>query len=148
MSQPDYTNTVQIHVPPSAVFKAITSEVDKWWSIQSNVADQLNSKLTVGFGTTIKEFLITEFEENKKITWDVTHAFMDIEKLSNKSEWVGTKIIWEISPSSEGSTLNFRHQGLVPEFECWEACENGWNYFLESLKNYLEKGQGTPHGVE
>ncbi len=151
MTKTDYSKELQVNVSPNVIFKAITSEIDKWWTIHSNIADKLNSKLTVRFGeTTIKEMLVTEFNENEKLTWKVTKAFIDIEELTKKDEWVGTEISWRIAPTEQGkgSKIDFIHKGLTPEFQCYNACEGGWNYFLESLKSYLEKGKGNPHGIE
>ncbi len=148
MSTTDYSRAFQVGASPALVFNAITVEIDKWWTIYSNIADKLNAKLTVRFGeTTFKEMLVTELDENKKVTWKVIKAFIDIGELSKKDEWVDTEIVWEITPIQQGSKIHFVHKGLIPEFECYSACEGGWNYFLDSLKNYLETGQGTPHGI-
>ncbi len=148
MSKTDYSKQLQVNVSPNSVFEAITAEIDKWWTIHSNIANKLSSKLCVRFGeTTVKEILVTEIDKNKKLTWKVTKAFIDIEELTKKDEWVGTEIKWEIISTQQGSRINFIHEGLTPEFQCYNACEGGWNYFLESLKNYLEKGKGNPHGI-
>ena len=36
----------------------------------------------------------------------------------------------------------------VPEFECWDICQDGWRHFLGSLKMLLESGRGTPYELE
>ncbi|MCD8438336.1 SRPBCC domain-containing protein [Tenacibaculum dicentrarchi] len=149
MSKTNYSKELNLNATPDTVFKAITTEIDKWWTIHSNKAVALNEKLTVRFGeTTIKEMKITELSKNKNLTWKVTKAYIDIKELSKKDEWVGTEIKWEITPTKNGSKIYFEHKGLIPEFECYNACEGGWNFFIESLKNYLEKGKGSPHGIE
>lgn len=149
MSKTNYSKKLQVNTSPNLVFKAITAEIDKWWTIHSNIADRLNSKLTVKFGeTTVKEMSVTKLDENKNLTWKVTKAFIDIEGLTKKDEWVGTEIKWEITPTHQGSQIIFIHKGLTPEFECYNACESGWNFFLNSLKSYLETGKGNPYGTE
>ena len=67
---------------------------------------------------------------------------------SKKDEWKGTEIKWKIAKSKTGSNVTLIHQGLIPELECYEICQAGWNYFLGSLKNYLEYGEGYPYQEE
>lgn len=149
MSKTNYSKELNVNATPNMVYKAITSEIDSWWTIHSNKADKLGSILTVRFGeTTIKEMIVTELIEDKKLTWKVTKAHIDIKELTAKDEWVGTEIKWSISNAGSGSKILFTHIGLTPQFECYDACEGGWNYFLDSLKSYLNNGKGTPHGAE
>lgn len=37
------------------------------------------------------------------------------------------------------------HEGFKPALECNKICEAGWGYFLGSLKNYVETGNGSPY---
>ncbi len=141
-----YSKEFIVNVNPNFVFNAIISEVDKWWTVYSNKTQKVGDKLTVKFGeSTFKVMKITEFIPNQIIHWYVEQANIDIKGLSQKDEWVGTTIKWEIQKHRNGSKINFTHLGLIPEFECYEACEGGWNYFLNSLSDYLNKGKGTPH---
>ncbi|NMH86603.1 hypothetical protein [Flavivirga algicola] len=130
ISKKDYSKELQVNASPNVIFKAITYEIDKWWTIHSNIANKLNSKLTVRFGeTTIKELLVTKLEKDKSLIWKVTKAYIDIEELTIKDEWVETEIKWEITPAKQGSYIHFIHLGLTPEFQCYDACEGGWNFF-------------------
>lgn len=55
---------------------------------------------------------------------------------------------WNIVKYETGSKVIFTHQGLVPELECFDVCQTGWDYFLGSLKDYLETGKGNPFEEE
>jgi hypothetical protein len=44
----------------------------------------------------------------------------------DKSEWKGTKIVFEISQKDNKTQLHFTHVGLVPEYECYDICRQGW----------------------
>lgn len=47
-----------------------------------------------------------------------------------------------------GSTeLRFRHAGLTPQLECWEACAAAWTYFMASIETLVRTGAGTPFGA-
>jgi hypothetical protein len=45
--------------------------------------------------------------------------------LKNKAEWVGTKLIWTLSATDQGTTLTFLQEGLNQSFECYNVCEAG-----------------------
>jgi len=51
---------------------------------------------------------------------------------------------FDIAPSPEGTELRFRHAGLTPRLECWDACVTAWNSFMASIEAFAETGTGTP----
>ncbi|MEE9438028.1 MAG: SRPBCC domain-containing protein [Saprospiraceae bacterium] len=144
-----YSKVLLVNAKPTLVFKAITVEIDKWWTVYSNKTKKTGDKLSVKFGeNTFKTMKLTKVILNQVIHWKVEQANIDIKGLSRKNEWVGTTIKWEIEKNKNGSKINFTHQGLIPEFECYNACEGGWDYFLNSLADFLNKGKGTPHFIK
>ena len=44
------------------------------------------------------------------------------------------------------SELQFRHYGLNEELECIDMCTRSWNFYMTSLRDYLEVGRGNPYG--
>ena len=41
------------------------------------------------------------------------------------------------------------HQGLVPEYECFEICRDAWtSYIQNSLRNLIVTGKGQPNGKD
>lgn len=140
-----YSKVFSVNVSPELVYKAITEQVDKWWTELSNKATKVGDKLLVQFeentswGITVSQVVLNQF-----LAWKVVEANHGLEILSTFDEWVGTEIEWEIKETEKGSKVIFKHNGLVPSLECYEVCENGWNYFLESLKEFLQTGEGKP----
>jgi len=66
---------------------------------------------------------------------------------SGLPEWNGTKLEFHMLPvSSDRCDLRFRHVGLTPALECFEDCRRGWDHFLASLAEFVERGKGTPFG--
>ncbi|MES9851030.1 MAG: hypothetical protein ABW170_04275 [Candidatus Thiodiazotropha sp. L084R] len=63
-----------------------------------------------------------------------------------QKEWLGTKLKWVIRNLDGVTQIDFVHEGLVKELECYDICKQGWDYyFLSSLKQYLDTGTGTPY---
>lgn len=90
--------------------------------------------------------LVRELVPGHRVTWECIEQKHVDESLSTHDEWVGTKLRWEIELTATGTRVTFVHEGLVPQLECYEICEAGWdNFFLNSLKNYLDAGVGQPY---
>lgn len=50
-----------------------------------------------------------------------------------------------ISERDGKTELRVTHVGLVPEFECFDACSRGWSFYIgESLRDLLTTGTGQP----
>ena len=146
MSGQSYNSEIQISAKPDSVYKAITKDIDKWWTELSNQALHVGDQLVVRFEkTTSWVITVTEALPNRSLVWKVVEANHDIENLLKKDEWKETTIMWTILENEEGSKVTLTHQGLVPALECYKICHAGWDYFLGSLKSYLETGKGYPY---
>ena len=146
MKNKSYEAEIKISASPEAVYHALTSQIDKWWTESSNEAGQVGDKLVVSFEkTTCWQMIVTEASKNQLLVWQVLQAYHDLENIAKKDEWKGTTIRWEILATNAGSKLMLTHQGLVPELQCYEICQSGWHYFLGSLKGFLETGKGHPY---
>lgn len=142
MSTTNFTTTLLVDQSPTELYNAINN-VRGWWQgeIEGN-----NAKLDDAFSYRMKAFhfsrqRVIELIPNKKIVWLVTESNLSF--LSHKTEWTGTKIIFEISENGHKTQLRFTHDGLYPEIECYKACSNGWTKLIqESLLSLLTTGKG------
>ena len=90
---------------------------------------------------------LIEVVPDKKVVWHVLDNYFNFTQ--DKSEWKNTKVIFEISKKGSQTELHFTHQGLVPEYECYDACRQGWTkYITGSLYNLITKGKGQPNPKE
>jgi len=146
MSERSYSSEIVVSEKPEKVYKAITQGIDKWWTELTNQALKVGDQLVVRFEKNTSWIMtISKTIPNRSLIWTVVEANHDLDNISKKDEWKGTTIKWEIVEKKNGSKVTLTHQGLVPKLECFEICQAGWNYFLGSLKDYLETGNGYPY---
>jgi hypothetical protein len=87
---------------------------------------------------------LVEVIPNKKIVWLVTDSTLYwLQK--DKHEWTNTKMIFEITTTGDKTVLNFTHEGLIPEMECYAMCEKGWTMIIKSwLFHFITNGTSSP----
>ncbi len=142
MTTTDFTTTILVNQTPSEVFNAINN-VSSWW--QGEIKGS-TTKLGDEFTYRMEEFhfskqKLVEVIPNEKVVWLVTQSKLNFVK--DTTEWTETKIIFEISEINNKTQLRFTHQGLVPKFECYEACSNAWSQLIQqSLFSLITTGKG------
>lgn len=142
--QSDYSTVMQMPVTSNDVYTAINN-VPLWWTENfEGASKKLNDEFTVTFGESFIKLKVIELVNNYKIVWEVTDSFKH--HLKNKSEWVGSKICFDIkNEENKTAKLTFTHLGLISQLECYDICCDSWNGYLQgSLKSLITTGKGTP----
>jgi len=142
MKTSDFTTTISVDQTPQEAFNAINNVRD-WWpgEIEGNT-----TKLDDEFSYRYKKMhysnqKLVEVIPGKKVIWLVTESSLNF--VENKSEWTGTKIIFEIFEKDNKTQVRFTHQGLVPQFECFDACSNAWTDIIrDGLRELITTGKG------
>lgn len=138
-----YSTSVVIAADAKSVFKALTSSIDSWWGAVDKPLEQENDEFTVSWGEPWYRFRVFDYQPNEKVSWECIDANQIIGDMQGvEKEWVGTKVYWKIIPkSSDEVELTLFHEGLVPEFLCFDVCSRTWNSYINThLKNFLERG--------
>src|SRR5690606_9972908 len=126
-------------------FKALTQQIDNWWTEDfKGSSDNLNDEFTVQFGTTFKTMKVMELIPNQRVVWLCIDTLIDLPELQNNTEWKGTKIVWELENEIETTKITLTHFGLTPQVKCYSICEQGWESFLNSLKQFVETNIDLP----
>jgi len=145
MKTKDFTTTILVERTPEQAFNAINN-VRGWWSEEIDGAtDKLNSVFDYHYEDVHRcKIKIIELVPNKKTVWSVLENYFKFTK--DKSEWIGTKIIFEISEKDDKTEIRFTHEGLVPEYECFEICRDAWSTYIQnSLRSLIITGKGQPN---
>lgn len=143
-----YQHSMTLNASPATVYAALTTPdgLRGWWTEDCDIATTAGGKLVFRFGPHHKEMRIERLVADSEVEWLCTAAHIDFEQFSRKDEWVGTRIMFHLAPHGDtGTRLHFEHVGLVPAFECYGVCSEGWQHFLSSLEKYVDTGHGTPY---
>jgi uncharacterized protein YndB with AHSA1/START domain len=147
MESSSFTTSFTVDQTPQEVFDAINN-VRQWWSgeIAGNI-NKLGAEFTYTYSNIHKSTQrVTEFVPGKKIVWRVTDAELTFVK--DKTEWVGTDIVFEIAKKGAKTELRFTHVGLVPEFECYGGCSGAWGALVDgNLRKLIETGKSRPDAL-
>lgn len=143
----DFTTTISVDQTPEEVFNAVNN-VRGWWSEEvEGSTDKLNAIFNYHYEDVHRtKMKIIEFVPGKKVVWLVMENYFKFTK--DKTEWTNTKISFEITQQDKRTQLRFTHIGLVPEYECFEICQDSWtNYIQSSLYNLITTGKGLPNAT-
>jgi hypothetical protein len=142
MNNQNFTTTIEVDQTPEEVFSAVTN-VRGWWSdaIEGGTA-KINDEFRYHYEDLHKcRMKLIEVIPDKKVVWLVEENYFSFTK--DKSEWTGTKIIFEIATVGSKTQLIFTHDGLVPEYECFDVCSNAWGSYINgSLLSLITTGEG------
>jgi hypothetical protein len=145
MTTSNFKTTILVDNSPNEVFNAINN-VRGWWSeeIEGNT-NKLNDEWTYHYQDVHRcKMKIVEFIPNQKVVWLVMDNYFSFTR--DKNEWKDNKIIFEITQKENKTQLQFTQLGLVPEYECYDICQNAWStYIQKSLYSLITTGEGQPN---
>jgi len=142
-----YTREIVVSNSPGAAYQALTTAFDKWWTTSCNPISETGDKITFRFGSTYWVMCASSLTTDSSVELECIEAHHVHDGLPSSilDEWKGTKLKWEIQKEEEKTKIILVHEGLTPSLECYEVCEQGWEYFfVNSLKQYLDTGEGSP----
>jgi hypothetical protein len=148
MKSRDFSTAFRVEKSPAEIFRAV-QEVREWWT--RNLIGEtraIGDEFEVRFGNVhYSRQKLVEVIPHQKVVWLVNDSRLNF--LSNKKEWTGTRVSFEIRETGSGSELTFTHHGLVPGIECYEACSGAWtDYIQKSLRNLITTGFGEPEDLD
>lgn len=142
-----YRRSVVVKADSNAAFEALTMHIDKWWGETDSSIGKRGDVFKISFGEAYWVFEVTDYEPGRTLSWRCIESHQVHNGLEGiEEEWLGTETLWSIEDiQGDEVRINFVHNGLIPDFICYDVCSSAWDFFItDSLKNFLEKGEGKP----
>lgn len=157
MSDQHFTTTLLVDQSPAEVYKAVT-DPRAWWSEEikggtSKAGDVFDYHFEDIHRSKMQ---LTESVPDKRVVWLVLdnqfksglfgeHAQHNGAE-NEAAEWVNTRVIFDITKENGKTQLRFTHEGLVPDYICYDVCINGWKHYIQqSLHRLITTGEGLPN---
>ncbi len=148
MNSKDFTASILVDQTPETAFNVIKN-FRAWWSeaIEGN-SDQLNETFFYHYKDVhLCKLKLIEIVPDEKLVYLVVDNEFNFVK--DKTEWIHTKLIFEISKEGEKTKVKFTHEGLVRAYECYNVCHDAWTSYIQgSLQSLITTGKGKPNGKE
>lgn len=135
---PDITHVFHIDAPKDKVFSQLTTVdgISKWWTEDTVGEAELGGVMGFSFnGTELCKMKVIEVEGPEKLVWECVEGLPD---------WVGTKVVYELSENEGKTKLHFGHNGWAAQDEFFAQCNFSWGRYMVSLRDLCEKGVGDP----
>jgi hypothetical protein len=145
MNDQSYTISIAVDRPVLEVFHAI-NDVRSWWNEGiTGETDKVGAEFTHHVKDIHRaQIQVTELVPGQRVTWRVLDNWFSF--IQDESEWRDTEIIFDLSEKDGGTEVRFTHVGLVPEYECFEVCQNAWSLYIGgSLRSLITTGTGRPN---
>ncbi len=148
MENKNYSSTIVVDKDAETAFNAIKN-FRGWWSeeIEGDTNTLGESFFYHYKDVHLCKLKLTEETPNQKLVYWI--ADNEFNFIKDKTEWVNTKLIFDVLPAGNKTNIVFTHEGLTPAYECYAICHDAWTSYIQgSLKNYIETGNGKPNGRE
>ena len=145
MQHQDFTTTILVDQTPEQALEAVTN-LRGWWSEDiEGKPDQLNEVIHYKYKDVhLCKLQLTEKTPGKRAVFHVLDNYFSVFS-KDKTEWINTDLIFDLSTQNGKTKIQFTHKGLVPDYECYDVCNVAWRtYVNQSLYNLITKGKGQP----
>lgn len=144
----DFTETFLVERSPQQVFDVVL-DVRSWWQgfhseHFAGKCENMNDEFTfrAGDGAHYSRQRLIEMIPGKRVVWLVTESRITF--VTKHDEWDGTKIKFEITAIGDKTQLQFTHEGLTPEIDCYGSCSTAWTMYLrEKLLTLISSQTAT-----
>ena len=141
-TNPSFTTAFRTDQSPAIAFAAII-DPRAWWSgTFEGDSDSVGAEFTYRYADLhYSRQRVTELVAGRRVAWQVIDAELNF--VSDRTEWTGTTITFDIMRDGGQTEVTFTHVGLKPEVECYDTCTDAWTSLIQgSLKQLIETGTG------
>lgn len=145
MANTNFTAIILVDKSLTDAYHAIKN-FRSWWSeeIEGNT-DKLNETFFYHYKDIhLCKIKLIEAIPDKKLVYQVVDNQFNF--IKDQTEWVNTKLVFDITTEGNKTKITFTHLGLIPEYECYEVCNDAWTgYIKNSLYKLITTGKGEPN---
>lgn len=141
----NFSTTFLVENTPREAFTAINN-VRGWWSGEiAGDTDRLGAEFTYRYSDVhYSKQKVTELVPGTRVVWLVVDSRLNF--VDDKSEWTGTRVMFEIGKQGDKTQVRFTHVGLVPGNQCYNECSNAWGSLIRgNLRRLIASGQVQPN---
>ena len=148
MKDQNFAASFTVDQNPQQAYAAIINPRG-WWSEEiEGSTDKLNAVFDYHYRDVHRcKVRVVELAPGRKVVWHVLDNHFNFTEA--KTEWKGTDIVFDIAKQGDKTEVRFTHVGLVPDYECYEVCQDAWGSYIKgSLLNLIATGKGAPNPKE
>jgi hypothetical protein len=134
-----YRTSIEVQKSPKDVFNHLINDVGKWWpeDVEGGTA-KLNDEFIFRSGDShFSRNKVIELVPHQRVVWLVTESI----RKTDKFEWTGTKMIYEITPKGENTLVQYTYDGPVREDEYDRLVQICDLVIKELLYDFISKGK-------
>ena len=135
---PSIKHYLVIKAPGERVYNALskTEGLCGWWTTEAKSDIHIGGIAEFIFGDHYHNKMeITNLRDNTKVEWKC---------IEGDKEWIGTTFLFDLEEKDGSTILRFSQNNWKEESDFFASCNYNWGYYLKSLKQYCETGEGTP----
>lgn len=133
-------HNVDIGATPQRVYDALTTGegLAGWWTVRVSVDNRVGGIIDFTFGRTFNpDMEITDLRDPGLVAWKC---------VGGHEPWTDNTFRFEIREGGDGCTLFFRQEyARELDDEAYGRYNFNWGYYLESLRQFVETGKGSPY---
>lgn len=136
---PDILHRVAVKSSPRDAYRALATQkgLASWWTSDTKGDFDVGGVIVFRFGDRGHiDMKVQELKPATRVLWEV---------VGGPSEWIGSKVSFELAPEDDFTVVRFKHQGWKEPSEFMHHCSTKWAMFLMSLKSLLETGTGSAY---
>src|SRR5262245_29628243 len=128
-----------INAPREKVYQALTSihGLSQWWTKETSGSSNEGGTIQFRFGGQGPDMKVAGLKPNEQVTWEC---------VSGHDDWLGNTITFNLDENEGKTRIRFAHDGWDKQDDFYSICSFSWGRYLESLRQYSQKGIGEGFG--
>ena len=133
---------IHIPAPHAKVLAAITTTegMRGWWALDCKLGERAGQEAVFHFDEREVVFRIDRIDQQG----------IELTCIRNvgQPDWQDTHLSLRAITNDGGTQVDLLHDGWRQKNDFYESCKKGWDFYLKSLRAFVAKDGGIPHGSD